>query len=90
MTNSDLIITVAHFEELTFAGQAAIIWQRGLPVATREVPPFRLHLYSVGGFFVEIWVCRRRFAVTMIRALSDTDELMPYIDMYSLSDGLGQ
>ncbi|WP_338870346.1 hypothetical protein WBJ53_22525 [Spirosoma sp. SC4-14] len=68
------------FEQLPFAEQATVIWRQGRPVATRHLPDFRLHLYAVDRFFVEMWVCRRRFVVTLFRVIPDTDELMPYID----------
>ena len=80
MINSELVRTVAHFEELPFADQAAVVWQRGQPLAVRQLPEFRLHLYSVGRFYVEMWVCKRRYIVTLLRAFSDTDGLMPYVE----------
>ncbi|QIP13459.1 hypothetical protein G8759_12885 [Spirosoma aureum] len=81
MINSKVRKTVSEFDGLPFAEQAAIIWQKGQPVATRHLPDFRLHLYAVDHFFVEMWVCRRRFIVTLFRPITDTDDLLPYVNL---------
>ncbi len=86
MINSQSVNTTAQFEGLSFAEQATVIWQKGRPVATRHLPEFRLHLYAVNGFFVEMWVCRRRYVVTLFRILADTNELAPYLSTVVLDD----
>ncbi|MCK8490598.1 hypothetical protein M0L20_01970 [Spirosoma sp. RP8] len=78
INNSDK--PLATFDKLPFPEQAATIWQKGQPVATRHLPDFRLHLYAVDLLFVEMWVCRRRFVVTLFRTITDTDDLLPYVD----------
>lgn len=79
MINSRPTLTVTEFEKLPFADQAAIIWKKGQPVATRYLPEFRIHLYAVGRQYIEMWVCRRRFVVTLFRVVSDTEDLLDYV-----------
>lgn len=79
MINSRPTLKVTEFEKLPFAEQAAIIWKKGQPVATRYLPEFRIHLYAVGRQYIEMWVCRRRFVVTLFRIVSDTEDLLDYV-----------
>lgn len=79
MINSRPTLPVTEFEKLPFAEQAAIIWRKGQPVATRYLPEFRIHLYAVGRQYIEMWVCRRRFVVTLFRIVSDTEDLLDYV-----------
>lgn len=68
------------FDAQSFQEQLNTIWQRGLLLEARRLPGFWLHLYTVDAFFVEVWVCQRRYDVTLLRVISNTDELTPYID----------
>lgn len=80
MTDNKLSETALAFDQLPFVEQAAQIWQRGQPLATRYVGDFRLHLYVLDNFFVEMWVCRRRYVVTLFRPLVAVDGLLPYVE----------
>lgn len=81
MINKELSGGVAEFEQLSFNEQASVIWRQRRPVTTRYLPDFHLHLYAVDRFLVEMWVCRRRFVVTLFRGITDVSELSPYIDV---------
>jgi hypothetical protein len=74
------------FDAQSFQEQLNTIWQRGLLLEARRLPGFWLHLYTVDTFFVEAWVCQRRYDVTLLRVLSNTDELSPYIDKLVIDD----
>ena len=74
----------ASFRELPYQAQVDLVWQRGILLEARRLPGFWLHLYAVDTFFVETWVCQRRYDVTLVRLLDDTNELEPYIDKISL------
>ncbi|WP_461115859.1 hypothetical protein [Spirosoma jeollabukense] len=63
-----------------------LVWQQGKLLEARRIPGFWLHLYSVNAFFVEMWVCQRRYEVTLVRVLDTVNELEPYIDKISLGE----
>ena len=75
-----------HFQSLAYTDQLNTIWQRGKLLEARRIPGFWLHLYALNSFFVEAWVCQRRYDVTLLRVLTDTNELTPYLDKVSLDE----
>ncbi|GAB3994449.1 hypothetical protein GCM10028807_32310 [Spirosoma daeguense] len=77
---------VAYFYNLPYHDQLNLVWQQGMLIEARRIPGFWLHLYAVNAFFVEMWVCQRRYDVTLLRPLSNMDELEPYIDKISLNE----
>ena len=85
MTNDRHSTQIGQFCELSFQDQLNTVWQRGRLLDARRVPGFWLHLYVVDTFFVEMWVCQRRYEVTLLRGFDTTDELDPYIDRISLA-----
>ncbi|GAB4027544.1 hypothetical protein [Spirosoma koreense] len=74
----------AYFHSLPYEEQVNLVWQRGVLLEARRLPGFWLHLYAVNSFFVEMWVCQRRYSVTLVRMLDTTNELEPYLDRISL------
>ena len=74
-----------YFQGLPYAKQLDLIWQQGVLLDARRIPGFWLHLFAVNSFFVEMWVCQRRYEANLVRVLTDTAELEPYIDKVSLS-----
>jgi hypothetical protein len=76
----------AYFQSLPYEDQLNFVWQQGKLLEARRIPGFWLHLYAVNAFFVEMWVCQRRYDVTLVRLLADTNELEPYIDRVSLNN----
>ena len=74
----------SHFHGLPYQDQLNFVWQQGKLLEARRIPGFWLHLYSVNAFFVEMWVCQRRYDVTLVRVLEDLHELEPYVDRISL------
>ncbi len=77
---------VTYFYGLPYQDQLNLVWQHGMLIESRRIPGFWLHLYAVNTFFVEIWVCQRRYDVTLVRMLANTNELEPYIDKVSLGN----
>ena len=78
----------AYFQGLTYQDQLNLVWQRGILLEARRLPGFWVQLYAVNSFFVETWVCQRRYDVTLVRLLDDTSELEPYIDKISIGNVL--
>ena len=76
----------AYFHRLPYQDQLKVVWQRGKLVEARRIPGFWLYLYSVNAFFVEMWICQRRYDVELVRVLTNTTELEPYIDKVSLAE----
>lgn len=75
-----------HFAEKSFQDQLALLWQRGKVLETRRLPGFWLHLYALDTLFVEMWICQRRYEVSMLRLVMSTDELEPYLHQISLGN----
>jgi hypothetical protein len=75
-----------YFHNLPYQEQVTLIWQRGTLLEARRIPGFWLHLYAINSFFVEMWVCQRRYEVNLVRVLTNTNELEPYIDRLSLDE----
>ncbi|GAB4040582.1 hypothetical protein GCM10028774_45690 [Spirosoma jeollabukense] len=71
---------------MPYQDQLNLVWQQGKLLEARRIPGFWLHLYSVNAFFVEMWVCQRRYEVTLVRVLDTVNELEPYIDKISLGE----
>ncbi|GAB3952319.1 hypothetical protein GCM10028805_34120 [Spirosoma harenae] len=86
MQNSRSNQEAAHFYSLPYNEQLKLVWQQGRLIEARRIPGFWLHLYAISTFFVEMWVCQRRYDVELVRLLNDTDELEPYIDKISLNE----
>ncbi|GAB4049263.1 hypothetical protein [Spirosoma litoris] len=75
-----------HFHNLAYQDQLNLIWQQGILLEARRIPGFWLHLYAVNTFFVEMWICQRKYSANLVRVLTDTSELEPYIDKLSLGE----
>ncbi|MBN8822695.1 MULTISPECIES: hypothetical protein [unclassified Spirosoma] len=75
----------AYFHQLPYEDQLNLIWRHGKLIEARRIPGFWLHLYAVNAFFVEMWICQRRYDVELLRVLDHTNELEPYIDKISLT-----
>ncbi|MVM35916.1 hypothetical protein GO755_38240 [Spirosoma sp. HMF4905] len=77
---------VDYFHSLAYQDQLNLIWQQGTLLEARRIPGFWLHLYAVNTFFVEMWICQRKYSANLVRVLADTNELDPYIDKLSLGE----
>ncbi|QMW02907.1 hypothetical protein [Spirosoma foliorum] len=75
-----------HFHNLAYQDQLNLIWQQGKLLEARRIPGFWLHLYAINAFFVEMWICQRKYSVNLVRVLANVDELEPYIDKVSLGE----
>lgn len=71
--------TLHTFSIMTWQEQVDSIWSEGILLLTRRVPGYWLHLYAVGPFFAELWICQKRYEVGLVRAFLDTSELEPYL-----------
>jgi nicotinamide riboside transporter PnuC len=74
-----------HFYNLTYQEQIDTVWRQGKPLQTRRIPDFWIHLYAVDALFVELWICQRHYDVMVLRVLSTTNELEPYLQLIQLS-----
>jgi hypothetical protein len=74
------------FHSLAYQEQLNLIWQRGILLEARRIPGFWLHLVAVNTFFVEMWICQRQYSVNLVRVLTTTNELEPYLDKVSLNE----
>ncbi|KAA9349600.1 hypothetical protein [Larkinella humicola] len=85
MNRKHLSQALSHFHALSYQDQLNSVWQQGKLLEARRIPGFWLHLYAVNTFFVEMWICQRRYEVTLLRGFLNTEDLEPYLDKISLN-----
>ncbi|WP_421826817.1 hypothetical protein [Larkinella sp.] len=85
MKRKHLSRALSHFHELSYQDQLNNVWQQGKLLEARRIPGFWLHLYAVNTFFVEMWICQRRYEVTLLRGFLNTEDLEPYLDKITLN-----
>lgn len=64
---------------MTWQEQVGSIFNEGILLLNRRIPGYWLHLYAIGPFFAEIWICQKRYEVGLVRAFKETDDLEPYL-----------
>ena len=81
------------FNNLSKQEQQNQLLKEGTFLAEREDGPFRVMLYQLDGFYVEVYFFNLYNKVAFLQSFSDTDVLEPYLqqmDMSSLLSGVLQ
>ncbi|MCK8492647.1 MULTISPECIES: hypothetical protein [Spirosoma] len=85
MQNDRNLNKAAYFNRLTYQEQLEAIEQQGQALQVRQIPDFWIHLYAIGALFVELWVCQQNHDVMLLRVLSASSELDPYLQPIDLA-----
>ena len=74
------------FEQLPIAEKAKLISMNGEYIDNRKHKNFKLNLYSIYGYFVEIWYNEDLTEIKKIEVVKSNKVIDVYIDKIDLSD----
>lgn len=74
------------FNTLNMEAQIDAVCSKGVCLGGRQEPQFRIFLYQVDGFYVEVFYHWGTKKVTDFKAFMDTDLLEPYLDEINLAE----
>ena len=77
-------MTLYEFKTLSDFEQAEVVWNGSL-LAHREDGYFRILLYQVDSFYVEVYYRKERNILSHFRPFAATRELDPYLEQIDLS-----
>ncbi len=69
-----------HFNSLDEKMQAEAIWEHGVHIADRIEGAFKLILYQIESFYVEVWYNPAENSILKFRSFSSTTPLEPYLE----------
>ena len=79
-------MTLFEFKHLTEVGQAEVLQEQGVHIATRDSLFHTLVLYQIDSFYVEVVYHRLENKIIKIRSFLSTYALEPYLEKIDLSD----
>ena len=68
------------FNILPDGEKADNVWEHGKFITNRVVEGHVINLYSINGFYVEIWYDQPNNKIIKIRSFTHTNPLDPYLD----------
>jgi hypothetical protein len=71
-------LTLSQFRDLSYGEQAVYFTAHGTYLAQRLTAGFDVHLYHLGSFFCEEWVCQTQTELRLLRPFTDNVNLLPY------------
>ena len=72
-------MTLSQFNALDEMEQALVVC-KGVHIAHRQDDEYRILLYSIDSFYVEVFHNKKHSMITKFRSFSSTDLLMPYLE----------
>ena len=79
-------MTLYFFNILDTDQQQQIVLKKGVELGERRTPLYKVVLYQVDGFYVEVYYHFHFNVVHKIRSFTDTKSLAPYLKNISLVD----
>jgi len=79
-------MTIEDFESLDPVAKLFVISDRSVFLARRTDGDFRVSLYQLDGFYVEIYFHTEELMYKRVRSFSGTEELDKYLDSIDISD----
>lgn len=77
-------MTLYQFNAMDENQQARVIWEQGVAVAGREEGNYKLLLYQIDGFYVEIWYHSIKNDISRFKTFASTAPLDPYLEKIPL------
>ena len=71
---------IQQFDSLSKENQQLTLLKDGIFLAEREDGPFRIMLYQLNGFYVEVYFLNLYNKVAFFQSFEDTDALQPYLN----------
>ena len=78
-------MTLKHFSLLNKAKQQDIVLRNGMFLTERTDGPFKIMLYQLEDFYVEVFIFNLYDKVALFRAFDSIDELEPYFEQINVS-----
>lgn len=79
-------MTLQQFNGLEEIMQAAILWKRGVHIATRDDQVYQYLLYQLDSFYVEVLYHVEFEVIHRFRTFSNTSQLEPYLEPLNITD----
>jgi hypothetical protein len=77
-------VTIQQFNLLTEDSQANTIYEEGVLISLRTTSEYRILLYQVEGFYVEVYYHPRHNEIKEFKSFTSTEELEPYLEKINL------
>ena len=77
-------MTLKEFTEMTYPERLKAVSRHAVCVAGRDAPKFKVLLYQLGGFYVEVFYHIKYNYVTELFPFESTDLLGPYLEKITL------
>ena len=83
-------MTIQHFNTLSKQDQQNHLLKDGIFLVEREDGPFRIMLYQMDSFYVEVYFFNLYNKVAFLQSFSDTEALQPYLDQLDVASMLNE
>jgi len=77
-------LSLVQFRDLSYGEQAVYFTAHGTYLAQRLTAGFDVHLYHLGSFFCEEWVCHTQNKLRLLRPFTSTSKLLLYAELVHL------
>ncbi|WP_245127622.1 hypothetical protein [Hymenobacter volaticus] len=77
-------LSFLQFRDLSYSEQAAYFSAHRTYLARRYTAGFTVHLYYLGSFFCEEWICQTQNELRLLRPFTGTEQLLPYTELVHL------
>jgi hypothetical protein len=64
--------------------QQEALWDKGVHIDERQESPYRIILYQLDSFYVEVFYHMEHNHIHRFRSFSSTDQLQPYLNKIKL------
>lgn len=81
---------IQHFNTLSKQDQQNNLLREGIFLAEREDGPFRIMLYQLDSFYVEVYFFNLYNKVAFLQSFTDTDALEPYLEQLNVTGMLNE
>jgi hypothetical protein len=81
---------IQHFNTLSKQDQQNSLLKEGIFLAEREDGPFRIMLYQLDSFYVEVYFFNLYNKVAFLQSFTDTDALEPYLEQLNVTSMLNE
>ena len=83
-------MTNQHFNTLSKQDQQNHLLKDGIFLVEREDGPFRIMLYQMDSFYVEVYFFNLYNKVAFLQSFSDTEALQPYLEQLDVASMLNE
>ncbi|MBS1764466.1 MAG: hypothetical protein JSS90_05825 [Bacteroidetes bacterium] len=74
------MITCKEFNNLSHDEQTWYIWNGAIHLHVREVYGYRVNLFSLNGYYIELWYSIQENSIKKIKSFENSALLAPYLE----------